>query len=47
MTGKLKRIAVYGKGGTGESTTTPNLSAALSELMRGGGNYGARRRLPH
>ncbi|MDR2404870.1 MAG: nitrogenase iron protein [Deltaproteobacteria bacterium] len=29
---KLKQIAVYGKGGIGKSTTTSNLSAALSDL---------------
>jgi nitrogenase iron protein NifH len=30
--GKAKQIAVYGKGGIGKSTTTSNLSAALSKL---------------
>jgi nitrogenase iron protein NifH len=29
---KIKQIAIYGKGGIGKSTTTSNLSAALSEL---------------
>jgi nitrogenase iron protein NifH len=29
---KLKQIAIYGKGGIGKSTTTSNLSAALSKL---------------
>jgi nitrogenase iron protein NifH len=29
---KIKQIAVYGKGGIGKSTTTSNLSAALSEM---------------
>jgi nitrogenase iron protein NifH len=29
---KLKQIAVYGKGGIGKSTTTSNLSAALSDM---------------
>jgi nitrogenase iron protein NifH len=29
---KLKQIAIYGKGGIGKSTTTSNLSAALSDL---------------
>jgi nitrogenase iron protein NifH len=28
---KIKQIAIYGKGGIGKSTTTSNLSAALSE----------------
>jgi nitrogenase iron protein NifH len=28
----IKQIAIYGKGGIGKSTTTSNLSAALSEL---------------
>jgi nitrogenase iron protein NifH len=28
----LKQIAIYGKGGIGKSTTTSNLSAALSEM---------------
>lgn len=32
MAKKLKQIAVYGKGGIGKSTTTSNLSAALSKL---------------
>jgi nitrogenase iron protein NifH len=32
MAKKLKQIAVYGKGGIGKSTTTSNLSAALSEM---------------
>jgi nitrogenase iron protein NifH len=32
MAKKLKQIAIYGKGGIGKSTTTSNLSAALSEL---------------
>ena len=30
MKNKLKQIAVYGKGGIGKSTTTSNISAALS-----------------
>jgi nitrogenase iron protein NifH len=30
--GKAKQIAIYGKGGIGKSTTTSNLSAALSRL---------------
>lgn len=30
MTKKLKQIAIYGKGGIGKSTTTSNISAALS-----------------
>ncbi len=30
MKGKLKQIAIYGKGGIGKSTTTSNISAALS-----------------
>jgi nitrogenase iron protein NifH len=30
--GKVKQIAIYGKGGIGKSTTTSNLSAALSKL---------------
>ncbi|MDR1930242.1 MAG: nitrogenase iron protein [Treponema sp.] len=30
--GKTKQIAIYGKGGIGKSTTTSNLSAALSRL---------------
>jgi nitrogenase iron protein NifH len=29
---KIKQIAVYGKGGIGKSTTTSNLSAALSQI---------------
>jgi nitrogenase iron protein NifH len=29
---KAKQIAIYGKGGIGKSTTTSNLSAALSKL---------------
>jgi nitrogenase iron protein NifH len=29
---EIKQIAIYGKGGIGKSTTTSNLSAALSEL---------------
>jgi nitrogenase iron protein len=29
---KLKQIAIYGKGGIGKSTTTSNLSAALSKM---------------
>jgi len=32
MSKKLKQIAVYGKGGIGKSTTTSNLSAALSDM---------------
>ena len=28
----MKKIAIYGKGGIGKSTTTSNLSAALSKL---------------
>lgn len=28
----MKKIAIYGKGGIGKSTTTSNLSAALSEM---------------
>ncbi|OPY70408.1 MAG: Nitrogenase iron protein 1 [Syntrophorhabdaceae bacterium PtaU1.Bin034] len=31
MAKKLKQIAIYGKGGIGKSTTTSNISAALSE----------------
>lgn len=31
MAKKLKQIAIYGKGGIGKSTTTSNLSAALSD----------------
>ena len=27
----MKKIAIYGKGGIGKSTTTANVSAALSE----------------
>ena len=27
----MKKIAIYGKGGIGKSTTTSNLSAAFSE----------------
>lgn len=30
MSGKIKQIAIYGKGGIGKSTTTANISAALS-----------------
>ena len=30
MTKKIKQIAIYGKGGIGKSTTTSNISAALS-----------------
>jgi nitrogenase iron protein NifH len=30
--GKVKQIAIYGKGGIGKSTTTSNLSAGLSKL---------------
>ncbi|HMA96979.1 MAG TPA: nitrogenase iron protein [Polyangiaceae bacterium] len=29
--GKIKKIAIYGKGGIGKSTTTSNISAALAE----------------
>jgi nitrogenase iron protein NifH len=29
---KIKQIAIYGKGGIGKSTTTSNISAALSKL---------------
>ena len=29
---KIRKIAIYGKGGIGKSTTTSNLSAALSHL---------------
>jgi len=29
---KIKQIAIYGKGGIGKSTTTSNLSAALSDM---------------
>ena len=32
MSSKLKQIAVYGKGGIGKSTTTSNISAALSKM---------------
>jgi nitrogenase iron protein NifH len=32
MSKKIKQIAIYGKGGIGKSTTTSNLSAALSTL---------------
>ncbi|MDR1869584.1 MAG: AAA family ATPase, partial [Treponema sp.] len=32
MAKKIKQIAIYGKGGIGKSTTTSNLSAALSTL---------------
>jgi nitrogenase iron protein NifH len=32
MTKKIKQIAIYGKGGIGKSTTTSNISAALSTL---------------
>ena len=32
MKGKIKQIAIYGKGGIGKSTTTSNLSAALSKM---------------
>jgi nitrogenase iron protein NifH len=32
MTKKIKQIAIYGKGGIGKSTTTSNLSAALSDM---------------
>ncbi|MDR1246190.1 MAG: nitrogenase iron protein [Clostridiales Family XIII bacterium] len=32
MTKKPKQIAIYGKGGIGKSTTTSNLSAALSDM---------------
>jgi len=32
MAQRIKQIAVYGKGGIGKSTTTSNLSAALSNL---------------
>ena len=30
MANKFKQIAIYGKGGIGKSTTTSNISAALS-----------------
>lgn len=32
MAKKLKQIAIYGKGGIGKSTTTSNISAALSDM---------------
>jgi nitrogenase iron protein NifH len=32
MSKKIKQIAIYGKGGIGKSTTTSNISAALSTL---------------
>lgn len=32
MSKKVKQIAIYGKGGIGKSTTTSNISAALSKL---------------
>jgi nitrogenase iron protein NifH len=32
MANKIKQIAVYGKGGIGKSTTTSNISAALSRM---------------
>jgi nitrogenase iron protein NifH len=32
MNSKIKQIAIYGKGGIGKSTTTSNLSAALSDM---------------
>ncbi|WP_315111357.1 nitrogenase iron protein [Clostridium intestinale] len=32
MTKKLKQIAIYGKGGIGKSTTTSNISAALTTM---------------
>jgi len=31
MAKKIKQIAIYGKGGIGKSTTTSNISAALSK----------------
>ena len=31
MSSKAKKIAIYGKGGIGKSTTTSNISAALAE----------------
>jgi nitrogenase iron protein NifH len=32
MGGRLRQVAIYGKGGIGKSTTTQNLTAGLSEL---------------
>jgi hypothetical protein len=32
MTNIIKQIAIYGKGGIGKSTTTSNISAALSKM---------------
>ncbi|MDR1921886.1 MAG: AAA family ATPase [Candidatus Adiutrix sp.] len=32
MAGEIKQIAIYGKGGIGKSTTSSNISAALSKL---------------
>ena len=32
MSKKIKQIAIYGKGGIGKSTTTSNISAALSKF---------------
>ncbi len=32
MMGKLRQVAIYGKGGIGKSTTTQNLTAGLGEL---------------
>ncbi len=32
MAKKIKQIAIYGKGGIGKSTTTSNISAALSDM---------------
>lgn len=32
MSKKIKQIAIYGKGGIGKSTTTSNISAALSDM---------------
>lgn len=32
MAGKVKGIAIYGKGGIGKSTTTSNISAALTKM---------------
>ena len=29
----MKKIAIYGKGGIGKSTTTANLAAALAEKI--------------